>query len=273
MENIADVEIIEDLRQSEAYGKYMQSIGWKVVKAGEENMFIRQVGPVAIAKLQRTKFPIEVNNSNRILKERRVVMCKIEPLGTDKYPGFSLSNWPLLGTKTLRVNLKPDANKIFGTFKKDCRYVLRKLADSDHRVRMNNFDNFYEIWERSAKRKSLWIPKHKEYSSLVREFGSRVFCITIDDSAGALVCMHKHTAFYYYAGSTTEGTKRNLPYLVVWTAMKEAKKMGCKVWDFEGIYDERWPNKGWLGFSHFKKSFGGVEVKFPGSFEKWRWPF
>jgi peptidoglycan pentaglycine glycine transferase (the first glycine) len=65
----------------------------------------------------------------------------------------------------------------------------------------------------------------------------------------------------------------NLPYFIVWEAMKEAKKRGCKIWDFEGIYDARWPNKSWLGFSHFKKSFGGEEIEFPGSFEKWRWPF
>jgi lipid II:glycine glycyltransferase (peptidoglycan interpeptide bridge formation enzyme) len=51
--------------------------------------------------------------------------------------------------------------------------------------------------------------------------------------------------------------------------MQEAKKRKCKLWDFEGIYDERFPNKDWLGFSHFKKSFGGSEILFPGSVTKW----
>ena len=33
---------------------------------------------------------------------------------------------------------------------------------------------------------------------------------------------------------------------------------GLKIFDFEGIYDQRFPklNKGWIGFSNFKKGFG-----------------
>lgn len=49
-----------------------------------------------------------------------------------------------------------------------------------------------------------------------------------------------------------------------------AKKRGCKIFDFEGIYDERFPNKSWLGFTHFKKSFGGYEVSYPGTYTKTR---
>ena len=141
------------------------------------------------------------------------------------------------------------------------------------KISKNNFELFYEIWKKSAKRKSLWIPSEKEFQSLIKAFGDNIFCLTINSMAGAVVLTHRQTAFYYYAGSTAEGVVLNLPYLIVWEAMLAAKKRGCKVWDFEGIYDSRWPNKGWQGFSHFKKSFGGQEIEFPGSFEKWRWPF
>jgi lipid II:glycine glycyltransferase (peptidoglycan interpeptide bridge formation enzyme) len=53
--------------------------------------------------------------------------------------------------------------------------------------------------------------------------------------------------------------------------MKEAKKRGSLVWDFEGIFDQRFPNKDILGYTHFKKSFGGKEIEFPGAFTKWFW--
>ena len=119
----------------------------------------------------------------------------------------------------------------------------------------------------------MWIPKEKEYRNLIEAFGKNVFCLAVKDLAGVVILIHNKAAFYYYAGSTLEGMRLNLPYLMVWEAMREAKKRGCKIWDFEGIYDFRWPNKNWLGFSHFKRSFGGKEIEFPGSFEKWRWPF
>lgn len=200
------------------------------------------------------------------------MMCKVEPLSKRRLE-FKLSNWPLLGTKTLRVDLRPSEEEIVKSFKKDCRYTLKKLLISNYLISNDQFDKFYEIWKRSARRKKLWIPPVKDYWALVKAFGKKCFCLTIGDQAGAVILTHKKTAFYYYAGATAEGTRLDYPYLVVWEAMKEAKKRRCKVWDFEGIFDKRWPNKGWVGFSHFKKSFGGKEIEFPGSFEKWRWPF
>jgi lipid II:glycine glycyltransferase (peptidoglycan interpeptide bridge formation enzyme) len=240
---------------------------------------------VGIVKIQRTKGELPIQEIEAILKKYHVMWCKIEPsfaLSVSlrvsegqalKQNGYRLSGWPLLGTKTLRVDLRPSEEEIFNSFKKDCRYVLKKIQDSRFKIQENNYDNFYQIWKQSAKRKNLWIPKEKEYKNLVEAFGNSVLCLTTEGLAGALILVHKKTAFYYYAGSTAEGTRLNLPYLIVWEAMKKAKKTGCQVWDFEGIYDSRWPNKGWAGFSHFKKSFGGKEVEFLGSYEKWRLPF
>jgi hypothetical protein len=290
MENPKNFEIEEDLRQSKGYGQYMESIGWNVISIQSKSrvkfqIFIRKIGPVGIAKLQRTMGRLPMELIEKKLKENRVMMCKIEPYSLSwvkfglvkgqgfKNYGYKISTWPLLGTKTLKVNLRPDVESIFSSFKKDCRYVLRKIKIKTLKVKINEFGLFYRIWKISAKRKNLWIPKEKEYQNLVKAFGENIFSITIDDLAGALILLHKKSAFYYYAGSTVEGTRQNLPYLIVWEAMKEAKRRGCMIWDFEGIYDHRWPNKGWLGFSHFKKSFGGEEVEFPGSYEKWRWPF
>ena len=63
------------------------------------------------------------------------------------------------------------------------------------------------------------------------------------------------------------GKEYHAPYLAVWTAIKEARTSGCDVWDFEGIYDPRYPStNSWLGFTHFKKSFGGEEFVYPGTF-------
>ncbi len=235
-----------DLRQSPAYARYIQSLGWIV----EKGIFIRPLWVFgSLAKIQRGILP---HNYKNILQKHRVWYFEIN---------YSPS-------KTLRVDLTPSLKKTLGQFKKDARYILRKFLIFNFQF-SNNFQTFYEIWRKSAKRKNLWIPKEKEYFNLIKCFGNKCFCITIDDKAGALVLMHDNIAYYYYAGATKEGVKQNLPYLVVWKAILEAKKRKCKLWDFEGIYDERYPNKDWLGFSHFKKSFGGFEISFPGSITKW----
>lgn len=243
-----------DIRQSAAYAKFIRSIGWRVEKIGGVNVFVRSLG---IAKIQRANIP------TNFPKIPGVWMTKLEPLEKRVPKGFRQDNWPLLASKTLRVDLKKIKPK------KDCRYCIRRSQRLASSVLKNNFDDFYKLWKKAAGIKRLWVPSEKDYLSLIGAFEKNAVCITIDNLAGAVVLIHQKTAYYYYAAALPAGKLLHLPYLVVWELMKEAKKRGCKIWDWEGIYDERWPNKGWKGFSHFKKSFGGEEVEFPGSFTKW----
>jgi len=64
-------------------------------------------------------------------------------------------------------------------------------------------------------------------------------------------------AFYWHNASSHLGKKLFAPTLCVWQAMLECKKRGLKVFDFEGLYDERIPNRNlsWRGFSKFKEGF------------------
>jgi hypothetical protein len=278
MENSKTIEIVKDLRQSKEYGKHMENLGWKVINISKSGqIFVKRLGPVSIAKLQRSEQPLLWNEIENVLKKEKAMMCIIEPLNGDGKDilkhGFRINKEPLLGTKTLRVDLRPREEEIFNSYKKDARYVLNKCKMYNVEFKINDYKKFYEIWKLSAKRKKLWIPNEKDYFSIIKSFRNNVFCMTVGKEAGALILIYKNTAFYYYAGGTVKGTQENLPYLVVWKAMTEAKKRGCLVWDFEGVFDSRWPNGGWIGFSHFKKSFGGRGVEFPGSYIKWRWPF
>jgi len=273
MENSSDFEVIEDARQSSDYAKYIQSIGWKVIQINKIYIFLKNIFGLKIAKIQRTKVEMPWKKIFEILKKEKVFSLRYEPTDGNKPVGFGYSSWPLIGTKTLRINLRPSETTIINSFKKDCRYTLRQGFKRNIQFSIDKFDEFYEIWKKEARRKRLWIPSNKEYIDLVNCFGEKVFCVTYKDIAGAVILMHKKTAFYYYSACLPEGKPLQLPYLIVWEAMKVAKKKGCNIWDFEGIYDERWPNIGWKGFSHFKKSFGGKEVPFPGSFQKWLWPW
>jgi lipid II:glycine glycyltransferase (peptidoglycan interpeptide bridge formation enzyme) len=75
-----------------------------------------------------------------------------------------------------------------------------------------------------------------------------------------------------YAASSKKGKKLYAPTLNTWEAIRLSKKKGSSIYDFEGIYDSRFPLKTWRGFTRFKKSFGGKEIKYPGAFVKHRLP-
>jgi lipid II:glycine glycyltransferase (peptidoglycan interpeptide bridge formation enzyme) len=283
MESTPWFQVKNDLRQASEYGKYIEGIGWILRQVQDKNgkdinIFIRKLGQLGIAKIQRTTQPLPFEEIEQILRREKVFMCKIEPVGKElelKKFDFRQDSWPLLASKTLRVNLTPSLEKILAGFKKDARYCIRKFGMNNAQctIQINEFEKFYEILKKANKTKNLWTSPEKDYWTLVKAFGKNCFCVTVNNLGGCLVLLHNKTAYYYFSGTLPEGKKINLPYVVVWEAMKEAKKRGAEIWDFDGIYDSRWPNPSWKGFTHFKQSFGGVEVEFPGCFTKWRWPF
>ena len=87
-------------------------------------------------------------------------------------------------------------------------------------------------------------------------------------NAGAIFLISDKTAYYWQAFTGPQGRSTLAQYQLVWQGILWAKRKGCKTFDFEGIYDPRFPIKSWLGFTHFKKSFGGRQVDYPGTYCK-----
>jgi lipid II:glycine glycyltransferase (peptidoglycan interpeptide bridge formation enzyme) len=93
--------------------------------------------------------------------------------------------------------------------------------------------------------------------------------------AGVLVTFFGDLAIYYFGASGNRHRNVMAPYLLQWRAMLEAKKRGCRWYDFLGTaplkegadgeftYDE---GHEWAGVTGFKLKFGGEKVDFyPGA--------
>lgn len=274
-----------DLRQSEKYGQYMGKIGWQVEKINNCQVFIKKLPLVgSIIKIQRpAKIPFREIDS--LAKKHHALFVKLEPQQFENETMKQLNHYgykpssPLSPSKTLQIDLTQSKEKIFSQFKKDCRYEIRKAKKNEIVVRQSNdIDSFIKMWHKNAWSRGFWIPIKKEIRALYEAFGNDT-CLTMasysndinhptSSLAGALLIIYDGVAYYFHATSSSKGRQLSVLYLVVWEAIKLAKKRGCQIFDFEGIYDERFPNKSWLGFSHFKKSFGGKEIEYPGAFIK-----
>jgi lipid II:glycine glycyltransferase (peptidoglycan interpeptide bridge formation enzyme) len=72
-----------------------------------------------------------------------------------------------------------------------------------------------------------------------------------------------------YAHAALDDSHRKLsagiPLLV--TLMADAKEKGLKSVDLWGVAPEDQPNHQWAGFTAFKKSFGGREIAYPGTWD------
>jgi len=260
-----------DLHQTSKYACYLQSQNWLVKKIGDTFIFIRKIPltPFSIIKIQRPE-KIPLATISQLAKKYRAITTYLEPLTVKQAAlafqhGFRLKKSAFLPTKTIELDLTQSEEKILKQMKKDARYALRRVPLPIHQV--TNLAAFHHMWKKTTGWQR-WAPSLKSLKNLKKSFGNNALFLAAGNPiiAGTIILITNQKVYYYQAFTSKAGRHSLAQYHLVWQAIKIAKKRSCKVFDFEGIYDERFPNKSWLGFSHFKKSFGGKEIEYPGCF-------
>lgn len=270
-----------DIRQSKNYAVYLKSNGWTVERINGINYFFKKL-PIlgSILKLQRPE-KINFETIKKLEKKYRVFQTIIESdlsssVWTTKqnhdlllHNGYKLSKSPFLPSKTLHLDLtKPIV------FEKETRRCI-KIGEESKIFEYNSPDEiklFHRVWKKSVNF-NRYVPSLQSLLNLKRSFPNNNSIFLTSHNAGAIFLRTKNIAYYWQAFTNKEGRASLSQYSLLFQGILWAKRMGCKIFDFEGIYDERFPNKSWLGFTHFKKSFGGTEILYPGCYIKFRTPF
>ncbi|MEA3355251.1 MAG: peptidoglycan bridge formation glycyltransferase FemA/FemB family protein [Patescibacteria group bacterium] len=266
---------VSDLRQSVEYGKYMESLGWTV----DGGIFIKKLPlvPFYFAKYQRPNCPINTKKLIGLIKKYRVILFIIEPnlpSGSvlEGLGGFKKSE-PMLPSKTIWLDLKKSQSKLLNEMHKKTRYNIKKHQVKVEVVRGDKlsraqFNSFYNIYKKNSQRQKFWGSSEKELRNLIKSFSKKAYLL-LSREGGLLLLIYDGVAYYSHNASSVRGKKKFLPTGLTWRAIKLAKKLGCKRFDFEGIRDKRYSiTKKWKGFSRFKKGFGGTEVEYVGAFRK-----
>ena len=272
-----------DLRQSEEYAKHLEGMGWIVKRVEGVNYFIKKFPLIgSFMKIQRPA-NIRPETIEKLENNYRVWRTVIEPettlqAKTLKNRGYKLSKSPYLPTKTLELDLTLSRRKLFDNLKKDCKYALRKTEKLPLFTQPKP-EVFHASYKKSVFPRR-YVPSLKNLTSLKANFTNSLFIAShngLSDNklyhSGAIFLVSDTNAYYWQAFTSTEGRSTLSQYQLVWQGILWAKSLKCKVFDFEGIYDSRFPNKSWHGFTHFKKSFGGHETTYPGAFTKTTFPF
>lgn len=262
-----------DLRQSSQYSQYTKTIGWQVKQINGCQVFIRRVPLIgSIIKIQRPD-SIPFEKIDKLAWKYRALFVKLEPLTISNLPlaeyGFHRDSWPLLPTKTIWLDLIKTEDQLWREMEKETRSCLKRAKDNNLTIEQLNNEAIVKFYEDFRKFGRGYIPKKAELQALVKAFGKKAILLSVNGLAGTLIFIHDQRAYYYFAFTSPWGRKKFAQYLLVWQAIKMTKKLGCEIFDMEGIEDPRYKiTRKWHGFSHFKKSFGGREVQFPGSFTK-----
>ncbi len=265
-----------DIRQTVQYANYLKRIGWKVERIAETNYFIKKFPIIgSVIKIQRPE-EINLKKIKELEKNNRAFQLIIEPKTEldARYlesVGFRLAKSTYLPSKTRQLDLTKTRKELFNQTKKDARSAVR-TTNNLQLTTNNDVEEFRNAWKKAVGWKR-YVPPLSHLIALKQSFKENYLFLLAGAKAGAIFLLADGIAYYWQAFTNSEGRKNLVQYKIVWEGILWAKKKGAKVFDFEGVYDERFPDKTWLGFTHFKKSFGGYEVTYPGTYTKILLPF
>jgi peptidoglycan pentaglycine glycine transferase (the first glycine) len=246
---------------------------------------VRTIGPDK--KLEILKFLI--GELKKIASREKVDFIRISPLwertGENekifKDLGFRFSPMHSSAYKStwkLDITLSPE--NLLANMRKTTRYLIKKVSENkDVSIETSSDTKSIEIYQklnREVARRQKFVPFSDEF--IKKEFeifnndNSAVFVFGKYKNnivAGALIIFwpvgagRQAIAFYHQAASLGEFSKFSIPYLLQWEAIKEAKKRGCKIYDFWGFTDpDKFPKHPWAGPTLFKMGFGGQKYEY-----------
>lgn len=166
--------------------------------------------------------------------------------------------------------LERSEEELLAEMRKTTRYLIRRAPKDGVTIEKRNdeacIEDFWKLYAETATRES-FTPFSKtfidnEYKEFAKTGNADYFLGRVGDEylAGALIIYTESTAFYHQGAS--RHTKYPVPYALQWEAIKEAKRRGCRTYNFWGILQEGRTPKAWSGLSLFKKGFGGKQIDY-----------
>ena len=213
----------------------------------------------------------------KLSKKHNLIFTRIDPEHELKIPKiipFKKSH-SVQPETTLILDLTLSEKDLLQQMKRKGRYniglaqkkgIIIKKARTD--TEKNDFIKiFYKILQETTQRDEFSAHNEDYYHKFLRNIsGSEIFLAYYEDQpvAGGIFVYLKDVCIYYFGASSNTHRELMTPYLLQWIAILEAKKRGCKVYDFLGIAPENaGKNHPWTGITDFKKKFGGVEIRYP----------
>lgn len=189
--------------------------------------------------------------------------------------GFKTAPIYMHAETTWALDLTQSEEDILKNMRKTTRYLIKKAIKDgitiEARTDEKAIDDFWEIYKETFTRENFTPFTKKfikdEFKSFYKAKNALFFFGKIPKEldptdtrqylASSMVIFTQSTAFYHQGASIH--SKHPVPYLMQWEAIKEAKRRGCKEYNFYGIYRPGRTPKVWDGLTLFKKGFGGYQ--------------
>lgn len=175
---------------------------------------------------------------------------------------------------TWRLDISAPEDDLLKNMRKTTRYLIRQAQKNhDIIIEKNNFPESLPIYQKLNKE----VASRQNFTPFSDKFIKNEFEVFLPDNqclwffgkyqgeiaAAALVIFWQGIGFYHQAASLSKYAKLSIPYLLQWEAIREAKNLGCKIYDFWGYTDpKKYSRHPWAGPTLFKMGFGGYNKEY-----------
>ena len=168
------------------------------------------------------------------------------------------------------LDLDKSEEELLSGMRKTTRYLVRKAQDLPLTITQStdkkDFDAFMKLYEKTSRRHN-FVPHRgieEEFAIFAKENQAKLFLGRYKKQvlAGALIVFYGDWAVYHHGASSDEHKEIPAAYAVQWEAIKEAKRLGKKLYNFWGVVPPEKPKHPWQGLTLFKMGFGGRRLNF-----------
>lgn len=186
--------------------------------------------------------------------------------------GFRSAPMHMHAETTWQLNLTPSEDELLANMRKTTRYSIRRAARDGVKIvqskKIKDIEILYQLQMEAVKRHK-FVPFSKEFmekqlQTFVQDDQTSLFLAEYKKQilSVAMIIFYGDMAVYHYAGTSSKFPKIFSSYLLQWEAIKEAKKRGCKIYNFWGIAPTDDPKHRFAGVTIFKKGFGGERIDY-----------
>jgi lipid II:glycine glycyltransferase (peptidoglycan interpeptide bridge formation enzyme) len=206
-------------------------------------------------------------------QEENAIFCRINPYQFDLSASPGSRIVPELTEShpatTLVLDLTLSKEELLKQMKPKGRYNINLARKKGVKVfRSIDTDTYFQLLQETTKRDQFCGHAQNYYQKMLEAFQDKGFMLLAEYQgkiiAGGIFTLVGQRAIYYYGASGNQDRNVMAPYLVQWEAILEAKRQGCKIYDFLGIAPEGAENTHPLAkVTEFKRKFGGKIEKYP----------
>ncbi len=288
--------------QSKEWGLFQKTLGNTIIEqsgAGWQYLAILERGDGKVGKhFTRLYCPYgpyykddvalraALTDLEREAKKRGVDYVRVEPTGAERQMlftgtgGYTKQAHSFQPELSLIVDLTADFHEVLLGMSKTNRYLWNKVDRNNLTFNisydMADLEHFLLMMRETSKRTQATFRKAQYFELLLETLGE-------SKTAGVAYAYHEDevlvgvlfvddfeakTRYYLYAGSFDKARQYSANAPLVVYLLQQAKETGITQFDFFGVSPQEATDHRWAGLSKFKRSFGGEEIVFSGTWEK-----